>query len=262
MIYDETIRKHYDHVGDEYGLSPQSTMADDITRRIETDAILSFVSSTALKGSIADVGCGNGYTLSRLAERFPHLMLTGFEPNRTLRKLAESRFLEGGAIIHDGDLRKRTFNKSKKFALLICQRVIINILDLEEQKVALGNAIGAVEVGGYLLFIEAFQSGLDRLNEARQEFELPPIPVAHHNLYLPDDFFNTPALTPYRSSDWSVSPNELSTHYFVTRVLHEVIGAGRPLKRNSEFVKFFSSALPPAIGDYSQLRILAFSRMT
>ena len=33
-----------------------------------------------------------------------------------------------------------------------------------------------------------------------------------------------------------------------------------PVTRNSEFVKFFSNALPPAIGDYSQLRILAFSR--
>jgi len=260
MTYDETVRKHYDHVGDEYGLSPQSTMADDITRRIETDAILSFVSSTEVKGPIADVGCGNGYTLSRLAERFPHLNLTGFEPNSTLRKLAESRFVDGGAIVSDGDLRKPTFNKSKNFALLICQRVIINILNLEEQRVALGNAISAVEVGGYLLFIEAFQSGLDRLNAARQEFGLSPIPVAHHNLYLPDEFFDTPALAPYCSEDWSVSPNELSTHYFVTRVLHEVLGAGRPLKRNSEFVKFFSNALPRAIGDYSQLRILAFSR--
>ena len=50
-----------------------------------------------------------------LAERFPHLRLTGFEPNSTLRKLAESRFVEGAAIIHDGDLRKPTFNKSQKF---------------------------------------------------------------------------------------------------------------------------------------------------
>ena len=262
MNYDEAIKKHYDHIGNEYGLSPQSTMADEITRRIETDAILSFVSSAAPKDRIVDVGCGNGYTLSRLAECFPRVKLFGFEPNCTLRALAESRFVGGSAVVLDGDLRKPRFNGSQKFDLLICQRVIINILNPEEQKLALLNAIGAVEAGGHLLFIEAFQSGLERLNAARQEFELAPIPVAHHNLYLPDDFFDTPGLAPYRSPHWCVSPNELSTHYFVSRVLHEVLRAGRPLKRNSEFAKFFSDALPPAIGDYSQLRILAFSRAT
>src|SRR5262245_38781008 len=99
MMYDDSIRKHYDRIADEHGLSPQSTMADDITRRIETNAILSFVSSSVSKGPVADVGCGNGYTLSRLAESFPHLNLVGFEPNGALRNLAKSRFVEGGAII-------------------------------------------------------------------------------------------------------------------------------------------------------------------
>jgi SAM-dependent methyltransferase len=260
MTYDEAVRKHYDHIGAEHGLSPQSTMVDDITRQIETHAILTFVLSTAPNGRVADVGCGNGYTLARIAERFPHASLTGFEPNRSLRTLAESRFVGGEANVLDGDLRNPTFSGSQRFDLLICQRVIINILSLEDQRRALLNAINAVKSGGHLLFIEAFQSGLDRLNAARQEFELAPIPVANHNLNLPDDFFDNPALTPYRSPDWPVSPNELSTHYFVTRVLHEVLRIGHPLKRNSEFVKFFSNALPPAIGDYSQLRILAFSR--
>ena len=95
MTYDEAVRRHYDHVGDEYGLSPQSTMADDITRQIETNAILTFVSSAAPNGRVADFGCGNGYTLSRLAEYFPRLRLTGYEPNQhieeSLRKADASR---------------------------------------------------------------------------------------------------------------------------------------------------------------------------
>jgi trans-aconitate methyltransferase len=103
MTYDEAVRNHYDHIGTECGLSPQSTMADSITRRIETDAILTFVSSVAPSGRVADVGCGNGYTLSCLAERFSHLSLTGFDPNRSLRDRAASRF--GGVVtVLDGDL--------------------------------------------------------------------------------------------------------------------------------------------------------------
>jgi len=46
----------------------------------------------------------------------------------------------------------------------------------------------------------------------------------------------------------------------VTRVQHEVLRAGFPVRRNSEFVKFFSNALLPAIVNYSRLRVLAFSR--
>jgi len=120
--------------------------------------------------------------------------------------------------------------------------------------------LSAVSVGGGLLFIEAFTSGADKLNEARGEFDLPPLPTPHHNLYLPDDFFDHQRLMPCRSEGWFVSENQFSTHYFVTRVLHAAMTQEKPFKRNSEFVRFFSAALPPGIGNYSPLRVRAFLR--
>jgi hypothetical protein len=114
--------------------------------------------------------------------------------------------------------------------------------------------------GGVLLFIEAFSSSLGRLNEARDEFDLPAIGPAHHNLYLQDDFFNIPTLRTYQSDSFSVRPNFLSTHYFVTRVLHPIFIEDKPFKRNSEFVKFFTQALRQNVGDYSPLKLLAFER--
>lgn len=262
MTYDKTIQDHYDKVAAEYGDSASSTMADAITRRIETNAILTFVRIAISKkdSAIADVGCGNGYTLAELKQHFPQADLTGFEFNAALRAIAEKRFSSGGARILPGDIRNSKFSSGRKFSVIICQRVLINLLDPRDQKAALDNLVAATEPGGHLIFIEAFTSGLSRLNAARDEFGLPPLPPAEHNIYLPDDFFMDASLTPFSSPDWQVSPNELSTHYFVSRILHPALLGPRPFVRNSEFVRFFSEALPPAIGDYTQLRILAFTK--
>ncbi|MGH7001640.1 MAG: class I SAM-dependent methyltransferase, partial [Stellaceae bacterium] len=260
--YDKAVQDHYDKVAAECGDSPTSTMADAITRRIETDAVVGFIrlAMSSKDSAIADVGCGNGYTLAELAQRFPHARLTGFEQNAAMRVIAERRFDGSGVRIFPGDIRNAKFADGQKFGCIVCQRVLINLLDPRDQKMALDNLVAATKPGGHLIFIEAFTSGLGRLNTAREEFGLPPLPAAEHNLYLPDDFFMDASLTPFSPPGWHVSPNELSTHYFVSRVLHPALLGTRPFVRNSEFVRFFSEALPPAIGDYTQLRILAFTR--
>src|SRR5487761_72346 len=262
VTYDKAVQDHYDKVAAEHGDSSASTMADAITRRIETDATLTFVRIAASRkdAAIADVGCGNGYTLTELKQHFPRADLTGFELNTALRTIAEKRLRGGSARIISGDIRNSKFASGRKFNVIICQRVLINLLDLHDQRAALDNLVAATEPGGHLIFIEAFTSGLSRLNTARDEFGLPPLPPAEHNLYLPDDFFMDASLTPFSSPEWQVSPNELSTHYFVSRVLHPALLGSRPFVRNSEFVRFFSEALPPAIGDCTQLRILAFTK--
>ena len=44
--YDKTIQQHYQKVAEDCGLSATSTMADEITRKYETEAILQFVSAS------------------------------------------------------------------------------------------------------------------------------------------------------------------------------------------------------------------------
>jgi SAM-dependent methyltransferase len=274
--YDDLIAEHYRKVAQQDGLEPTSTMADNITRGKETDAIIEFVGdvlrrrqTTDLRQpvTIMDVGCGNGYTLGILTQRFPGQIFTGIEKSADLRELAISRFKgKKNITILDGDIRDPGFSKGFVADVLICQRVLINLLEPNDQNKALGNLVEAVKsphnanAGGVLLFIEAFSSSLDRLNEARAEFDLPAIGPAHHNLYLQDGFFNIPMLRTYQSDGFSVPPNFLSTHYFVTRVLHPIFIKDKPFKRNSEFIKFFTQALRQNVGDYSPLKLLAFER--
>lgn len=271
--YDKTIAEHYRGVAETEGLAPTSTMADEITRGKETDAILRFVAAAAKKLSvdnsrpltIMDIGCGNGYTLDVLAKNYPEAILIGIEKSDKLRELAQSRFYGNERVfILEGDIRDAHFAQDFSADILICQRVLINLLDAEDQQLALQNIINAVRTSstapGALLFIECFASSLANLNEARSEFDLAPISAAHHNLYLTDDFFDIDALIPFDASADLPPANFLSTHYYVTRVLHPTMTENKRFKRNSEFVRFFTNALKDHIGDYSPLKFCAFEK--
>jgi SAM-dependent methyltransferase len=256
--YDLAIRRHYDRIAEAAGLSPTSTMADEIVRAKETALIIDFIRHVATESglTILDVGCGNGYTLSQIVDRFPSARCIGIEANDKLRDLALQRRL----TIKAGDVRESIATLVPPADVVICQRLLINLLDVDDQRKALANIIAAANPGGYLLFVEAFASSLGRLNEARAEFDFAPIPPAEHNLPLPDDFFDHSGLIPARLGEFPHRENELSTHFFITRVLHDVALNGKTFRRNSHFVRFFSEALPSAVGDFSPIKFRWFER--
>ena len=274
--YDDIVQRHYDKVAATAGSSPISTMPDEVVRTKETICILNFVSEAihahrlnrSINGGgtrrtadepllIVDVGCGNGYSLSQLKSAMPEHRYLGIEHNDKLRAIAAAR-----TPVVAGDIRdaKSIDLKPGSADIVICQRVIINVMDEADQRRALDNIISLAAPGAAFLFIESFAIGLRNLNEARQEFDLPPLPPAIHNLLLPDNFFQRPDLTPLQLPNFHHPVNELSTHYFVSRVLHDLALSGRDFVRNSHFVRFMSAALPDGIGDYSPLRICAFQK--
>jgi len=275
--YDDLIAEHYKKVAEQEGGKSTSTMADIITREKETRAVINFVSDSLrhrkIKNDqhpaiIMDVGCGNGYTLGVLANRHPKENFIGIEKTKELRELAISRFegIENVSII-EGDIRNKGFSEGVTADILICQRVLINLLNVDDQKKALNNIVytvkepDALHSGGTLLFLESFSTTLSKLNEAREEFDLSAIKPAPHNLYLQDDFFDISELKKFISDGSVEPPNFLSTHYFVTRVLHPLFTKNNPVKRNSEFVNFFTYALNENAGDYSPLKLYKFQRM-
>lgn len=275
--YDETIEHHYEEVAQEHGFSSTSTMADEITRELESDVITrvvgKFLKHRETEGvlgpaTVMDVGCGNGYTLEVLAKCYPNENYIGVEKTSKLRSLALSRFsAKNNVKILEGDIRDRNFSIGVAADILLCQRVLINLLNADDQRLALNNILDVVispqngRMGGILVFIESFSSPLARLNKARCEFDLPPILPAYHNLYLADDFFTVPGLSPSKIKGLFAPPNFLSTHYYVSRVLHPSLNKDKPPKRNSEFVSFFSRALNQNIGDYSPLKCYCFNKV-
>jgi SAM-dependent methyltransferase len=262
--YDSAILSHYAGVARSHGLSETSTMEDRKIRELETDLIVRFVSlaSQALgkkDAVIADIGCGNGFTLQTLRSAFPGTKLVGRDFSPDMAALAAERFKNDALTSVDvGDIRQPI--GAGKFDVVISQRVIINLLSEDDQRAALSNIVQSVSPGGMLLFIEAFESGLRQLNEARAEFDLDAVPPAHHNLLLQDSFFDGfDGIERFRHDD--LLENFLSTHFFVARVLHPIALNGRPFQRNSHFVRQLSESLRPGVGNYSPLRAIAFRRL-
>lgn len=252
------------------GLGATATMADLRTRQIETDLICRFIRSSLIELKsrgrrvddivIADVGCGNGYTLEVIRGIDARPKLIGYEFSPDLAALARQRFQDGRVEIRAGDVRDRATLGPEPIDILICQRVLINVMDVSDQAAALTNLIDAVKPGGHLLFIEAFQKNLKFLNEARAEFGLLGIDPAYHNRYLDEPFFDVPGIGPWVGPESDVPEHFLSSHYFVSRVLHPLLLGDKPFQHNSNFVRFMSQAVWPEVGEYAPVRAKAFTR--
>lgn len=263
--YDEAILAHYKKVADSAGDSSSSTMADERARALETEVIISAVdylckhsevTPEALK--VADIGCGNGYTLEILSQHYPKIQLFGFEYTPELRAIAQKRFIGNGrVVVSPVDIRRRQTLGTQAFDLIICQRVLINLLDADHQQQALKNIAGVLKENGFLVSIEAYESGLANLNAARAEFSLPPIPPAEHNLNLQDDFF-AHFTELKRLNIPEIPSNFMSTHHFAARVIHPILLGNKPFKRNSLLVQFLSQALKSNVGDFSAIRAAIF----
>ncbi|HYL33461.1 MAG TPA: NeuD/PglB/VioB family sugar acetyltransferase [Stellaceae bacterium] len=269
--YDKVILDHYREVAEHAGLNSSATMADNRTRQLETELICRFVRSSLVdlksRGRrvddvvIADVGCGNGYTLEVLRGIDARPKLIGYEFSPELAALAKKRFADQKIEVRHADIRDRSTLGPEPVDVLICQRVLINLLDAADQTQALRNLIDAVRPGGHLLFIEAFQRSLDNLNQARAEFDLPEIKPAHHNRYLDEQFFaGVSGLGAWVGPESDAPDHFLSSHYFVSRVLHPILLGSRPFRHNSLFVRFMSEAVWPQIGDFAPVRAKAFTK--
>lgn len=266
-MYDNIILKHYADVASNEGHLESCTMVDNKIRKIETKFIIDCVKKyrktypvVDSKKSITllDVGCGNGYTLSQLYKEFPDISIKGIEFTPELRELANNKGLP--CYIEPGDVRKKE-SLPCGIDIIISQRVIINLLDELDQKYAVENMLDCVNRGGYLIFLEAFQSGLNTLNLCRSELGLSQIPPAHHNLYLKDSFFDQ--FDAIEEIETEYGPHILSTHYFISRVLHDLALAATSSKysRNSLFVHFFDELLPLGIGRFSPIKCLLFRKI-
>ena len=261
-MYDKVILDHYSQVSKQEGHLESCTMADQKIRDLESEFILdgirSFVAvSSVEKIKLLDVGCGNGFTLSLVHRKFTQLQLSGIEYTPALRVLANKKGLP--CKILPGDIRDSLSIPTEQ-DIIICQRVIINLLNKEDQKKALQNLINSLRSGGILIVIEAFTSGLENLNKCRAELGLSQIPPAHHNLYLEDDFFSSNEN--FFEVSTALGANLLSTHYFISRVLHDLALASTnsSFVRNSLFVRFFDDALPVGIGQFAPLKCLIFKK--
>ncbi len=258
------IKEHYRKEAEKHGDSRSSTMEDLVVREKEVEFIIRYFSilkniKSNIKLRVLDLGCGNGYMLSVLSIAHKNNSYIGIDLSHDLLSIANKRcvpnckFIEGNATsipLEDNCLD-----------VVFTERCLINILNWEEQKLALSEIRRILKPSGYYLMIECFTDGLINKNKARKECGLSELEEAYHNKYFDKDFFFQFIKGKFRviesdrfGSDENghvLHSNFLSSHYFIARVLHPLVTKGDWV-RNTEFVNFFSF-LPP-IGNYSPIQ--------
>ncbi len=260
MANEAYILKHYKKIAKNFGLSGSSTIQDPYIRSSELDFFVTEIRKIIKQKKcenlhIVDLGCGNGILLERLVKEFPLCQFYGLEFTPELFDLAKSRELPNTKLIQgsikDPHALAPILNRAAD--IIITERVIINLLSWKQQSLALQNISHWLAPQGSYLFSESFKEPWFELNTARRQMSLPPIEISKHNRYL-----NSKLPKYLREIDLIAVPttmptNFLSTHFYLSRVLHPAIRPEGGRKKESHFTTFFNQALPAAVGNYSPI---------
>lgn len=269
MSYKKIILEHYKKQAEEFKTSELSTTPDRLVRKMEVDAILSYIeyfyqnNILSSESVILDIGCGNGYTLNEIRKKYNCFKLMGIDFTKEMAELAANRNIANCDIIH-GDIKNINI-ETGSVDMIISERCLINIMNWDEQKMALNNLHRICKKDSYIILIEGFMDAMELLNSARNEFNLKPIPVPYHNL-----FFNKELLFEELKNNFLIITkdqlagftsflpdyNFMSSHYYMSRVIHPFFVENNkiPEKRNSLFVNFFCEALKP-VGNFSFVQL-------
>ena len=218
MMNFEEIKRYWDDraARDE---SAQSTTQDFYLREIEFNVVSARLEKYE-PDLVADVGCGDGRTTTRLANKFGDAFFFGFDYSSSMIENATKHLSsEGLENIKFEQLDIRDGLK-EKVDLVYTTRCLINLPSWDLQKVALNNIHGALKVGGAYLMIENFVEGHENFNRVRRDFGLPEIKIRDHNL-----FFQRTQLLDYIDGLFEVEEevNISSAYYMVTRVIYSKI---------------------------------------
>ncbi|MBI4356608.1 MAG: class I SAM-dependent methyltransferase [Gammaproteobacteria bacterium] len=237
--------------------SAQSTTQDFYLREIEYNILRERIQKY-IPSSVADVGCGDGRTTTRLASHFPSIAFSGFDYSSAMLNNTRKVLLTSGATNVDfaeGDILSKSLKGS--FDLIYTTRCLINIPSWDLQKLAIHHIHTSLNEGGLYLMVESFVENQEKMNQVRNQFGLSEIPIREHNF-----FFQKNRLIDYLKDKFEVEEdiNISSSYYLVTRVIYPKICFER-----GEVQDYFSdhhrfAVHLPFCGEFGPIRLLCLRK--
>lgn len=152
-------------------------LMDIFQREIEYDYVCRYLEPGS---RVLEVGCGNGFSTERFRALVEHVDAFDYAENMVER--ARTAFGEtNNRFIHDNVLDPQHLGSD--YDTVICVRVLINLQDFEQQRLAVRNLAMLTKQGGRLILAEGFTDGFDGLNALRDDVGLPPLTPASINFY-------------------------------------------------------------------------------
>jgi ubiquinone/menaquinone biosynthesis C-methylase UbiE len=221
-----------------------ATSRDFHARELEIQAITEGISK---RGTVLDLGCGNGYTLISLAKRLKDWTMVGVDFSEKLidgaRFLIEKEkrelqshpeFICGDAVQYINGL------KDESLEYVITERFILNLPSVEWQRKVIQQIYKVLKKGGRFLMCEGSEAGLKHLNELRRQVGLRIIPATSADnisaIRIVDDEFEE-----YIQSEigFKILKKLGMSHYFImSRVLHPLMVQPLEPRFDSNFNNF------------------------
>ena len=200
-------------------------LMDIFQREIEYDYVCRYLEPGS---RILEVGCGNGFSTERFRPLVGHVDAFDYAENMVER--AREAFGEtNNRFIHDNVLDPQHLGSD--YDSVVCVRVLINLQDFEQQRLAVKKMAGLTRQGGRLILAEGFTDGFDRLNELRGEVGLPALIPASINFYSSLDQFQ-PVLSEWYELEETF---HLGAYDYLTRVMYPLVVGSENATHNTNF---------------------------
>ena len=254
------IKAYWDSQADLYGTSLYATMPDMYAKELEIKNILKYIKDG---DSVADIGCGNGYSSFYYAKN-RNIRLVGYDYSEKMIQLAKSVLIKDFPYLKDNlsfkveDILNLKINE--KYNCVITDRCLINLISLEEQVKAALQIYNILEDDGIYIMCEDTKQGLERLNSLRKLANLEIINERWHNLYLDEEEFLNKISAHF---DLIQIDNFSSLYYISSRIINAKIAQKNNVKPdyNSDINKY--AGLISSVGefgDFGPLKIFVLKK--
>lgn len=150
-------------------------LPDQVQKNLEVAKLLGLIES---REEVLDAGCGNGLTTRAVAGKARRVH--GLEYTPLLFEKAR-RHEAQNLTFSQGDIRRMTLADAS-FDTVYTQRVLINLMSLDEQEQAIREVRRVLRPGGKFLMLETSREGIASLNQFRSLAGLSEIKAPWHNL--------------------------------------------------------------------------------
>lgn len=215
------IKQYYNNKA---GYGKYATSPDFNLREVEVDYLSRWIHD-GLK--VLDVGCGNGYSTIRFAEKY-HSHFTGidFVPEmvNSANALKNEFNVLGEVEFAIGDVTSLIY-EDDSFDVVVSERCLLNLPSRELQWKALDEIARVTKRGGLYLMLEGTLQGLKKMNEVRGYFNLPPIPEADPTYNWFSNKFDEPKMLEKALDRFSKleTVERFGMYFFISRVIHPLL---------------------------------------
>lgn len=257
----DRVREYWSQQALKHGQSHEASWSDKMAIEME---IREIVRHLADGDDVLDVGCANGYKTVQFASQ-KRIVIRGVDASPEMVTEACSRAsgldheLLGEIDFRGGDIVALD-EPAAGYDKVIVTRVLINLVEWDQQLKGLLECIRVLRSGGLILLSEATLQGWRRLNKLRREWGLSDIPMPPFNQYL-DQEHVVEAMFPHARLVEIV--DFASTYYVGTRVIKplliDALGADMDVADPETEWNRWCSQLP-AWGDYGTQKLFVFQK--